>query len=186
MRLLQKSVVNVAPIETVSSSPQLFWIGTQTSDTCLWPRVRNDHDKRSGGAPLQEFIEILAEAKSRVWIMDTHFDGESGYAVIQPALELALEEAELQRRSFQVRILTGRLKELESWFREKQFFHRFVEQRQWGPGLHDRYALVDMELWHFGSTVGGGHPDLSCATRGWFDQARDFSQLFQNWWEKAR
>ena len=33
------------------------------------------------------------------------------------------------------------------------------------PYVHDRFAIIDSELLHFGSTVGGLHPDVSAATR---------------------
>ena len=48
--------------------------------------------------------------------------------------------------------------------------------------FHDRYALIDQELWHFGSTVGGGYPLLSSVSRGWIGHVSDFETLFLNWW----
>ena len=35
------------------------------------------------------------------------------------------------------------------------------------PFLHDRFAIVDGALWHFGSTVGGGHRGLTAASGPW-------------------
>ena len=35
------------------------------------------------------------------------------------------------------------------------------------PFVHDRFAIVDDELWHFGATVGGFHHGVNAATRGW-------------------
>lgn len=125
---------------------------------------------------------MLSEAKIRVWILDPHFDGEGGYAVVRPALDLAYET----RKQLDVRILTRRLGELEAWMKKNRLHHAHVQRRQWWAGLHDRYALIDYELWHFGSTVGGGYPHLSSASRGWFNHAEAFSWLFENWWAKVQ
>ena len=127
---------------------------------------------------------MLSEAEHRVWIMDPHFDGECGYGVIQTALELACEERKQQRIPLDVRILTGRFRELEDWMKKRNLHSTHVQRRECLTGLHDRYVLVDDELWHFGSTVGGGHPELSSASRGWFNHVEDFSVLFKNWWSK--
>ena len=35
------------------------------------------------------------------------------------------------------------------------------------PFLHDRFAILDGALWHFGSTVGGGHPGLTAVSGPW-------------------
>jgi hypothetical protein len=33
--------------------------------------------------------------------------------------------------------------------------------------VHDRFAIVDSELWHFGATVGGAHRSINAYSRGW-------------------
>lgn len=35
------------------------------------------------------------------------------------------------------------------------------------PFVHDRFAVLDEELWNFGATVGGLHHGVNAATRGW-------------------
>lgn len=35
------------------------------------------------------------------------------------------------------------------------------------PFVHDRFAVLDEELWHFGATVGGLHHGVNAVTRGW-------------------
>ena len=32
--------------------------------------------------------------------------------------------------------------------------------------IHDRFAIIDDELWHFGATVGGFHSQVSAAQEG--------------------
>lgn len=43
--------------------------------------------------------------------------------------------------------------------------------------IHDRFAIMDKEIWHCGSTVGGMHEKMTVLTRGWPDvdnRLRDF------------
>ena len=35
--------------------------------------------------------------------------------------------------------------------------------------IHDRFAWMDGEIWHFGSTVGGIKPHVTAYSRGWYD-----------------
>jgi hypothetical protein len=48
--------------------------------------------------------------------------------------------------------------------------------------VHDRFAIVDGELWHFGSTVGGLHEELSAASRGWDSEKHGALRFFNDAW----
>jgi phosphatidylserine/phosphatidylglycerophosphate/cardiolipin synthase-like enzyme len=50
------------------------------------------------------------------------------------------------------------------------------------PYVHDRFAIVDDELWHFGATVGGLHEALSAVTRGWDSDQHDALRFFNDAW----
>jgi hypothetical protein len=50
------------------------------------------------------------------------------------------------------------------------------------PYVHDRFAIIDNELWHFGATVGGLHSHVNAATRGWDAEARDAVRFFNEAW----
>jgi len=50
------------------------------------------------------------------------------------------------------------------------------------PYVHDRFAIIDNELWHFGATVGGLHGDVSAATRGWDIAHHDALRFFEDAW----
>lgn len=41
---------------------------------------------------------------------------------------------------------------------------------------HDRFALLDNEIWHFGGTVGGVNAHLTAYSRGWIDSNKVFRQ----------
>ncbi|CAB3755441.1 hypothetical protein LMG29542_02595 [Paraburkholderia humisilvae] len=48
--------------------------------------------------------------------------------------------------------------------------------------LHDRFAIVDDELWHFGATVGGCHPSINAFSRGWSaTETRAEAYFFHLW-----
>lgn len=51
------------------------------------------------------------------------------------------------------------------------------------PYVHDRFAVIDSELWHFGATVGGLHRQVNAATRGWDAEAHDAVRFFNEAWE---
>jgi hypothetical protein len=177
------------PVLPVSSSPslvppapELFWIGTTDDRRCLWPR----YSSRAAAdlavtCPLKPFLNSVRSAQSRVWILDPHFEGTNGYAILREALDPMLENARKTRRPVDVRILTSRLPELKRWLADERITPRDIAIKG-RDGFHDRYALVDDDLWHFGSTVGGADTLLSSASRGWADHAADFGTLFLNWW----
>jgi len=51
------------------------------------------------------------------------------------------------------------------------------------PYVHDRFAIIDNELWHFGATVGGLHSLVNAATRGWDAEAHDAIRFFNDAWD---
>jgi len=50
------------------------------------------------------------------------------------------------------------------------------------PYVHDRFAIIDSELWHFGATVGGLHSLVNAATRGWDADAHEAVRFFDVAW----
>jgi hypothetical protein len=49
--------------------------------------------------------------------------------------------------------------------------------------MHDRFSIIDNELWHFGATVGGLHHLVNAATRGWNAEAHDAVRFFNDAWD---
>lgn len=54
------------------------------------------------------------------------------------------------------------------------------------PEVHDRFAIVDNELWHFGANVGGTHKSVNCFSRGWPAREYGAADFFQDYWKEAR
>jgi len=48
--------------------------------------------------------------------------------------------------------------------------------------VHDRFSLIDDELWHWGTSVGGVHAGIHASSRGWFRSSSDFRELFCEIW----
>lgn len=51
------------------------------------------------------------------------------------------------------------------------------------PYVHDRFAIIDNELWHFGATVGGLHNLVNAATRGWNAEVHHAVRFFNDAWD---
>lgn len=49
--------------------------------------------------------------------------------------------------------------------------------------IHDRFAIIDSELWHFGATVGGFHSQVSAVTRGWDAAKHGAIEFFDLAWQ---
>jgi hypothetical protein len=157
-----------------SIAPQLFWIATDTRDSCLWPR-RGLGEQNPVATPrqLEQFVEAVAFAEERVLILDPHFEGD-GLVAVWAAMDMTPAK---------VRILTQRKRELDGWLMAHSLrLPDNVEARQAKHSFHDRLAVVDADLWHFGSTVGGGHHQLSAASCGWHMHAAGVATLFEAWW----
>jgi hypothetical protein len=52
--------------------------------------------------------------------------------------------------------------------------------------LHDRFAVVDEELWHFGGDVGVAHPALTITSRGWDAREKRAVSFFDELWNGAQ
>lgn len=51
--------------------------------------------------------------------------------------------------------------------------------------IHDRFAIIDDELWHFGGTVGGFHAAVSAASRGWRASDHGAIEFFEMAWKEG-
>lgn len=51
--------------------------------------------------------------------------------------------------------------------------------------IHDRFAIVDDELWHFGGTVGGFNSKFSAASRGWDAEKLGAVSFFDEVWQRC-
>ena len=182
--------------------PQLLWpsiayrAAIENCDAPRFPAVEEIHERRSMHhrgiiLKLVAFEVAVESALARVLVLDTHLD-EDDVRAFGPALS--------RSQAWDVRLLTSR-SGIDDQDRERRR-KELVDYRNlnWsGPGrvevrwstkldkhefpfLHDRFAIVDDDLWHFGSTVGGGHPGLTAASGPWPASHTRAVEFFEECW----
>ena len=176
-----------------------YWKGLENKDLSRFPtreQVNGRHAARGAGTILKlvAFEAAVMEALVRILVLDPHFDA-MGARVLGSALPSS--------QAWDIRLLTGgsdidrdgreRLRrELSRHLNLNQPTPRGLEVR-WNanldkrrfPFLHDRFAIVDGELWHFGSNVGGGHPGLTAASGPWSTTATQAAEFFEECWSSC-
>ena len=127
-----------------------------------------------------DFSFAVAMAEHRVWVLDSNF-GRSDGSSLWCGGTIALSRGLIANGNpIEVHILgehrpdTGHQELL--WLSlngRRSISPRRIEWRTFNAGcrVHDRFAVVDEQLWHFGSTVGGLHLSVNAASHGW-DAAR--------------
>jgi hypothetical protein len=168
------------PLPRTALTPKMIWIWTDPGEsTCLWPKKKLSEAEiaHSHWEPKvsDEFFDALNAVSERFWVMDPYFYAKVGLASIWYALQhTSLPE---------IRVISH--EPLPNvWIAERNARAPAKVNIKWKKGfheLHDRFAILDDEAWHFGSTVGGGYHRFGAATRGW--DADELARLFINRWE---
>lgn len=173
------SQVNLT-LPRVAPQPKLLWIWTDGGEaSCLWPESRLSDLEISDPSWVprmsEEFFNAVLGASERLWIMDPYFEGKVGLASIW----LALTQVQLN----EIRVISHEDRP-KKWIDARMEMEPHKVEILWKKGfyeLHDRFAIVDDEVWHFGSTVGGGYYRFSAVSRGWSSAELDI--VFRNRWE---
>jgi hypothetical protein len=193
-----------------ASPPTILWptvIGygddPQYGDSTKFPKwkeikIRNE---ANSVAPLAAFVQAAAEAQDRIFVLDEFlFNPMKGAlnARIDEVLEWLPDSSTVNR----VRLLTSSIgTKTEEQIIKDQLNERAtkinglrksrsttlaVEVRFTlkitFPYVHDRFAIVDNELWHFGATVGGLHNQVNAASRGWHVDDHAAVRFFEMAW----
>ena len=138
---------------------------------------------------LTAFESVVGQSYGNVLILDINFE-ESG--VNSLAVALASSQAG------DIRLLTGggdktEMKDTLTEYRNLNQSGSSTVEVRWTsnldkhryPYLDDRFAIVDGALWHFCSTVGGGHPGLTAATGPWSADQTSARQFFEERWNTS-
>ncbi|MGU8077977.1 hypothetical protein [Burkholderia pyrrocinia] len=148
---------------------------------------------------LNSFAEAVAEAQEKVWIVDEY--------LLRPRECTPAERVDQILKWIPNTIVASDIKllvkghedERTNDFLDEQFQRHAAEVNRTNTRrvqqlkievnftlmtnfdlLHDRFAIVDDELWHFGAAVAGLHWQVSATTRGWRasdHRAEDFFKL---------
>lgn len=142
-------------------------------------------NSRDGFRASTSFRTAVSQA-SKLLVLDPKLEPRDGAEALAWALDgLTARE---------VLILTGSAPDTWSWCdmvrRRLRTQPQQVPRVEWltslerdpGLGVHDRFAIVDDELWHFGSTVGGGHRSVTAVSRGWDAASTRAADFFYERW----
>ena len=162
---------------------KIYWLWTKGgSDTPHYPlpgRERAVEENSWKPKALQPFLDSIAEAKISRLIFDPHFDERVGIWSIWEYLQF--------NPDVETKIIVGKesvFREISSWkSTQDQSLVKYVHVKYSDLDFHDRFAVMDFELWHFGSTVGGAYPKFGAVTRGW--DGAEFRKVFETIWKKT-
>jgi hypothetical protein len=149
---------------------------------------------------VKEFEKAISTAQ-RVCIIDKHLFSEDGKNPIHSRRIKKVVNWFLTNHIQTIRILTGHhdnQAEIEKEFKDLEEFVTDDRAKVDIPlkvelsfalkdfdYIHDRFAIIDEELWHFGATVGGFHRDVNAASRGWSADAHKAVHFFDTAWKMA-
>jgi hypothetical protein len=174
--------------------PALLWPGlvedleSFPDQVSLRIRGRYEHADRPG---LRAFVASVFEAQTRVWILDPFF----GEDPLPNGLFEALAMCDAADLRFLTKSVPAKLsQDLRDERRDRrERFRGPTYGVSWYGGLrpdrfpfcHDRFAVIDGELWHFGGTVGGHQPGLTAVSRGWVAANKGVSSFFADVWREC-
>lgn len=175
--------------------PSMWWTQgpppTGTVDSATFPERHDQACRRDSRHSVGAAAFIAALRTARLLrIVDPKFDAQNG---AEP-----LERALAQSSVLTVRLLTGRCPGADQWCKRVQerlatSLKTAVPDVRWKTSLevspvldvHDRFAIVDDELWHFGATVGGAHRSVTAYSRGWDTRTTRAGEFFEEAWNNA-
>lgn len=195
---------------TIASNPErplpksdIYWCSQAGGNTCF-PASMDSIIERvhsESPTPMREFGLAVRNAVDRVWIVDEYLLAPDKNRDPESRIHVILEWIHLDIVASDIRILTKPHAEIGSdildlfRFRETDINRRSARRdirfsiqirmhlRNRFDFIHDRFAIVDEELWHFGGTVGGFHAKISAASRGWRALDHGAIDFFQMAWE---
>lgn len=199
------------PVPPPNLVPQILWPtypgygDNGEPDSTKFPQLTAIKARRSSIPPkaLTAFIDAARKAKDRILVLDDFLfkplEGQSLQDRCDQVLswldedivankiqfltnshEDAVEQAWIQK---QFDILAAAINELKPRRSGKITVEIQFTLGSRFPYVHDRFAIIDDELWHFGATVGGLHPLVNAATRGWGAVTHDAVRFFQDAWK---
>lgn len=200
-------VVQVSAIP-VTLSPQLFWPSVcdetyETKDfdrapsygsirTRFWQNPEKEAVAKEGSPAFWN----SAASVQKVFLMDIQLDEPAMlmirdyFSKFSDAKDFPIKEIKILCGSNDKSEVKAAVDDMRTTLKKKDPRHS-IELRQTlnkkkFPFLHDRFAVLDDELWHFGATVGGLHKGLNAYSRGWSASAHRFMDMFDEAWKATK
>lgn len=166
------------------------------TSTAAWERKHS-----CDPVPLQKFGDAVAGAQERVWIVDEYLLMlDKGKGRPTDRVDKILTWLPLWLAASDIRLLTKPHQEvgeedLKKFQQRARAISNHMARREKEcrieirthltracDFIHDRFAIVDDELWHFGGTAGGFHAAVSAASRGWRAADHGAFDFFEEIW----
>jgi hypothetical protein len=199
-----KSFPPSIPIASKAERPfpekEILW-SSQDGGLARFPTSVAAYARKFSGdpVPLKKFGQAVSDAQERIWIVDEYLlMPDSGTPARR--IEQILTWLPLWLSASDIRFLTKHHNEvdedsLRKFQRRAQEINNHAARRERECRIeirmhltrdcdfvHDRFAVIDDELWHFGATVGGFHSKVSAASRGWRAIDHDAIRFFEDLW----
>lgn len=199
------------PVTRGHLKPQILWPTHPgygdggESDSAMFPQLPAIKARRTASPPeaLTAFVNAARKAQDRILVLDDYLFKPLAGQSLQNRCDQVLNWFDADLVANDIRFLTkGHEDAAEQFSIQRQFDKcartiNTLTPRRSGkitinirftlgsrfPYVHDRFAIIDDELWHFGATVGGLHPLVSAATRGWSADTHDAARFFHDAWE---
>ena len=165
------------------SSRESYYPNTkQATDLLSCPNLRDIKDRYREGEKnalvLDSFTRTLRNASDKIWILDTYLHKNfSKNDVFESILKsIFINKAIIDVRFYLksktneedikeiVKFYNDLIREDRSNSRATTIALKFYDNLNY---VHDRFAIVDDYLWHFGSDVGASLPSLHATSYGW-------------------
>jgi hypothetical protein len=185
--------------------PTVMWFGNlgAGADSSKFPDLPAIKARHAAQAaePLETFLQAVKDAQDRVlimddflfrhdnegtwqdrvahvlgWLPDTLVAPDVRFLTGAPATQFQKREIERQFAA-QAQAINGRLRRQVPVIVQVRF-----SLRQEFPYVHDRFAIIDDDLWHFGATVGGLHNQVNAVSHGWDIDDHDAINFFDTAW----
>lgn len=195
------SPVALAPLAP-SPPPEILW-ACENGGSPRFPGDRPTiYARRNSLSPrhLDAFQVAVREAQTRVWMLDGFlFLPHKGKGSPDDRILTILDWLHVDIVATDIRMLTGEHREVSAdalkIFKDREVEINKKYARRGSAcriavsthlsrvfDIHDRFAVIDDELWHFGATVGGFHASVNAASRGWPAGAVGAIEFFELAW----
>jgi len=202
MKVFGPSIVIASKAERPFPAREILW-GSQEGGQSRFPTSAMAWGRKCSNdpVPLQKFGRAVADAQERIWIVDEYLlMPDRGKGSPADRVDKILTWLPLSLAASDIRLLTKQHQEvgedeLKKFQRRALAISNHVARREKECRIeirthltrecnfvHDRFAIVDDELWHFGGTAGGFHAAVSAASRGWRAADHGAIDFFEEIW----
>lgn len=187
--------------------PALKWPSLNSSyvrvDLTRFPSLHEENYRYTigeFGSWSEEFMSAFRSARDRVWLIDSFllkindeakanffevFSSALGRTPAQPIRLLTSGKAGHQEQLIKLNQIQNarRAPPTNEGFTIEV---KFIREGRTPVRLpHDRFAIIDDELWHWGANVGGTHHEVNAFSRGWPAHETGASDYFDRLWSDA-